>query len=106
MDRSNEKIALFKENLRYEALRIAATGTPSEVGGIVASSVASAIAAALPGAPEEVQAEAGEMALVVLATTEWIAAANAMAVMLLDGEDETGGESISEMAERILKPPP
>ncbi|MGK7871275.1 hypothetical protein [Falsiroseomonas sp. E2-1-a20] len=78
----------FHQTLEREAWRIAATGSPSDAGQLVMQSVATSIAAALPEASSEMRASVASKALLVLAETEWDAAVNAMAAVLLSGTNK------------------
>ncbi|MGK7871167.1 hypothetical protein [Falsiroseomonas sp. E2-1-a20] len=69
------------------AWRIARTGQPSDAGELVQRSVAASIGATLPSASPEVQTAAAAKALVALAVTEWDAAANGMAALVLAGQN-------------------
>jgi hypothetical protein len=96
----------FHQTLEREAWRIAATGSPSDAGRLVMQSVATSIAAALPEASLEMRASIAAKALLVLAETEWDAAVNAMAAVLLSGtnrlatEDMLASGNVVRLAER------
>jgi hypothetical protein len=75
----------FRCTLEREAWRISATKQPSEVGEIVLASVRATLSAGLSHMSAEVQTETAKKALLILARTELDAAANALAVVLLDG---------------------
>lgn len=96
----------FHRALEREAWRIAATGSPSDAGRLVMQSVATSIAAALPDASPETRASVAGKALLVLAETEWDAAVNAMAAVLLSGtnklvaEDRLAGGNVMMLSER------
>jgi hypothetical protein len=96
----------FHRALEREAWRIAATGSPSDAGNLVMQSMATSIAAALPEASPEMRASVAAKALLVLAETEWDAAANGMAAVLLSGtnklvaEDRLAGGNVVAMPER------
>jgi hypothetical protein len=75
----------FRHALEREAWRISAVGQPSGAGELVLASVAATISAGLSHMSAEVQTEVAKRALLVLARSEFEAAANALAVVLLDG---------------------
>jgi hypothetical protein len=78
----------FRLALEREAWRIAAAGSPSDAGQLAMQSVATSVAAALPEASPEIRASVAAKALLVLAETEWDAAVNAMAAVLLSGTNK------------------
>jgi hypothetical protein len=78
--------------LEREARRLAAIGQPSDVGQLVLRAVSASIAVVLPQASSEVQSEAAVEALLVLAQTEWSAAANALSMVMLAAQDNGAAE--------------
>jgi hypothetical protein len=96
----------FHRALEREAWRIAATGSPSDAGQLVMQSMATSIAAALPEASPEMRSSVAAKALLVLAETEWDAAANGMAAVLLSGtnklvrEDALASGNVLRLADR------
>ncbi|MGK7871384.1 hypothetical protein [Falsiroseomonas sp. E2-1-a20] len=84
----------FCQTLEREAWRIAATGSLSNAGRLVMQSMATSIAAALPGASPEMRASVASKALFVLAETEWDAAVHAMAAVLLSGTNRLAAEDM------------
>jgi hypothetical protein len=96
----------FHRTLEREARRVAATGAPSDAGRLVMQSVATSIAAALPEASPEMRSSVAAKALLVLAETEWEAAVNAMAAVLLSGtnrlatEDMLAAANVLRLADR------
>jgi hypothetical protein len=98
----------FHRALEREAWRIAAIGSPSDAGNLVMQSMATSIAAALPEASPEMRASVAAKALLVLAETEWDAAANGMAAVLLSGTNRLAAEGMLAAANvlRLADRPP
>jgi len=92
----------FHAALKREAWCIAAAGQPSDIGQLVLRTVAASVTAAMP----EARTETAAKALVVLAHTEWDAAANAMAALFLAGrnrlvaQDLLAGGNVVALSER------
>jgi hypothetical protein len=80
--------------LERAAWRIAATRQHSEAGELVLASVAATISAELSHLSVEAQAEAARKALVVLAQSQFDAAANALAALLLAGQNRLVAEDV------------
>jgi hypothetical protein len=98
----------FHAALEREAWRIARTGQPSDAGQLVLRSIAASIAATMPEASSEVQTSAVGKALLLFAKSEWDAAANGLAAVLLFGTDKLvtadvmAGGNVLAMPERTM----
>jgi hypothetical protein len=92
--------------LKREARRLVAIGQTSDAGQLVLRTVSASIAVVLPQASSEVQAEAVVEALLVLAQTEWSAAANALAIVILAAQNDQvaevllAGGNVAALSER------